>query len=127
MNIAEEIYQHAKQLPTDKALEVLNFITTIETENTVSTGESSGSNSQSLHRKVFAHRFVVDNVELPVRDDLYEHPFFGMNRMETKNALPTSESPNDILEFLQTLPVTNTRSDAEINQAFQSIRDEWQP
>jgi hypothetical protein len=33
MNIAEEIYQHAKQLPTDNALEVLNFITTIETQN----------------------------------------------------------------------------------------------
>jgi hypothetical protein len=33
MNIAEEIYQHAKRLPSDKALEVLNFITAIETQN----------------------------------------------------------------------------------------------
>lgn len=56
MNIAEEIYQHAKQLPTDKALEVLKFIATIEV--------------------------IVDNVDLSVKDNLCEHPFFGMNRDE---------------------------------------------
>lgn len=56
MNIAEEIYQHAKQLPTDKALEVLKFIATIEV--------------------------IVDNVDLSVKDNLCEHPFFGMKRDE---------------------------------------------
>ena len=25
-----------------------------------------------VKRKVYAHRFIVDNVELPARDDLYE-------------------------------------------------------
>ncbi len=73
MNIAEEIYQHAKQLPSDKALEVLKFIATIE----------------------------------------------------AKNILSTHESTNELLEFLQTLPIAQSRSDAEINQEFQSIRDEW--
>lgn len=39
---------------------------------------------------------------------------------------PTPNPTGDILEFLETLPVTHTRSDMEINQTFQSIRDEWQ-
>lgn len=75
MDVAETIYQHAKQLPVDKALEVLEFIAFLETK------------------------------KLPADPN----------------------SINDTLEFLQTLPVTRTRSDAEINQTFQSIRDEWQP
>ncbi len=82
MNIAEEIYQHAKQLPMDKALEVLKFIATVEIETTVSAGESSDSHPQSAHCKIFAHRSVVDNVDLSVKDNLCEHPFFGMNRDE---------------------------------------------
>lgn len=75
MDIAETIYQHAKQLPIDKALEVLQFITSLETQSA-----SSISN----------------------------------------------QSTNDMREFLQTLPVTNARSDDEINRAFQALRDEWQ-
>ena len=80
MNIVEEIYQHAKQLPTDKALEILNFITAIETQN-----------------------------QAPILKSLTTQEF----------------QENALLEFLQTLPVAQNRSDAEINQEFQSIRNEW--
>ena len=80
MNVAEEIYQHAKQLPTDKALEVLNFITAIETQNRAPILKS------------------------PTTQEFQE---------------------NALLEFLQTLPVAQNRSAAEINQEFQSIRNEW--
>ncbi len=45
---------------------------------------------------------------------------------ETKNnKLETKQPDNEMLEFMQNLPVLKKRSDQEINQAFQSMRDEW--
>ncbi|MDD5578865.1 MAG: hypothetical protein PHY16_06230 [Methylobacter sp.] len=47
--------------------------------------------------------------------------------IETKNnAFENEKSANDLLEFIQNLPVHNKRRDMEINQAFQALRDEWQ-
>jgi len=74
MNIAETIYQHVKIMPVDKALEVLQFITEIETKS---------------------------------------------------NTLETKQPETEMLEFMQNLPLFKKRSDQEINQAFQSMRDEW--
>ncbi|KOR28416.1 hypothetical protein TI04_11035 [Achromatium sp. WMS2] len=74
MNIAETIYQHVKIMPPTEALEVLQFISFIETKNR-----------------------TLDNIQ----------------------------PENDILEFIQTCPAAKTRSDIEINEAFQSLRDEW--
>lgn len=75
MNIAETIYQHVKIMPTAKALEVLQFIAFIETQNN------------------------------PVENEKYD---------------------NNVLNFIQNMPVNNKRSDKEINQAFQTLRDEWE-
>lgn len=33
---------------------------------------------------------------------------------------------NDILEFINLLPIATNRTDTEINSAFQALRDEWQ-
>ena len=76
MNIAETIYQHVKVMPTAKALEVLQFIASIETKNNL------------------------------------------LELLKTEN--------NDVLEFIKNLPVHKKRSDMEINQAFQLLRDEWE-
>ncbi len=47
--------------------------------------------------------------------------------IETKNnSIENAKSDNEVLEFLQNLPVINKRSDKEINQAFQALRDEWE-
>jgi hypothetical protein len=47
--------------------------------------------------------------------------------IETKNnPLENAESDNDLLEFIQHLPATKKRSDVEINQSFQALRDEWE-
>lgn len=47
--------------------------------------------------------------------------------IETKNNLiENEESNNDVLKFIQKLPVNNKRSDEEINQAFQTLRNEWE-
>lgn len=47
--------------------------------------------------------------------------------IETKNnPIENEKSENDVLEFIQKLPVNNKRSDREINQAFQALRDEWE-
>ncbi len=75
MDIAETIYQHVKIMPMSKALEVLQFVTFIETKN----------------------------------------PPFENRKQE-----------NDILEFIKMLPTSKNRSDIEINQSFQSLRDEWE-
>ncbi len=75
MNIAETIYQHVKMMPMSKALEVLQFVSFLETKK----------------------------------------PFFNNIKPE-----------NDILEFINNLPFESNRSDREINQSFQSLRDEWE-
>jgi hypothetical protein len=47
--------------------------------------------------------------------------------IETKNnPIENENSENDVLEFIQNMPVNNKRSDREINQAFQALRDEWE-
>ena len=47
--------------------------------------------------------------------------------IETKNNLPENvQSENELLEFIQHLPVSGQRSDLEINQSFQALRDEWE-
>lgn len=46
--------------------------------------------------------------------------------IETKNnTLETQQSENELLEFIQNLPTFKKRSDQEISQTFQSMRDEW--
>lgn len=46
--------------------------------------------------------------------------------IETKDTVfENNQLENDLLEFIQKLPVNNGRSDLEINQAFQDLRDEW--
>jgi hypothetical protein len=74
MNIADIIYQHVKTMPINQALEVLQFITVIETKTDTS---------------------------------------------------KTEQPTDDILEFIKNLPVHRKRSDLEIHQAFQTLRDEW--
>ena len=47
--------------------------------------------------------------------------------IETRNKpVENSESNKDILEFIENLSVTQKRTDLEINQDFQALRDEWQ-
>lgn len=47
--------------------------------------------------------------------------------IETKNHLiKTGNHDNEILEFIKNLPVERKRTDIEINQSFQSLRDEWE-
>ncbi len=47
--------------------------------------------------------------------------------LETKpDTLAQPVSENQMLEFMQNLPVGN-RTDAEINTDFQALRDEWNP
>lgn len=47
--------------------------------------------------------------------------------IETKNnPLENVKPENDVLEFIQKLPIAKKRTDIEINQAFQSLRDEWE-
>lgn len=75
MNIAETIYQHVKMMPMSKALEVLQFVTFLETN---------------------------------------------------KPHLENIKQENDILEFIKMLPISKNRSDIEINQSFQALRDEWE-
>ena len=44
--------------------------------------------------------------------------------IETKSG-PDSAIENDMVDFMQNLPIHEKRSDLEINQRFQSLRDEW--
>ena len=45
--------------------------------------------------------------------------------LETKPDVIANEAEaNEVLEFIQSLPIGN-RSDAEINNDFQALRDEW--
>lgn len=47
--------------------------------------------------------------------------------IETKNnPIENEKYDNDVLEFIQNMPVNNKRSDKEITQAFQTLRDEWE-
>ncbi|MDD2725512.1 MAG: hypothetical protein PHH59_16010 [Methylovulum sp.] len=47
--------------------------------------------------------------------------------LETKPDVIAKDNPaNEALEFIQNLPV-GQRTDAEINNHFQALRDEWQP
>jgi hypothetical protein len=47
--------------------------------------------------------------------------------IETKNNLFETVIPDsNMLEFIQKSPITKNRTDIEINQAFQSLRDEWE-
>jgi hypothetical protein len=34
--------------------------------------DSAPSIAQAVRKKVYAHRFVVDNIELPAREELYD-------------------------------------------------------
>ena len=46
--------------------------------------------------------------------------------LETKKDITVTETEaNDVLEFMQNLPLGH-RTDAEINNAIQALRDEWQ-
>ncbi len=58
MNIAEEIYQHAKRLSPDNALKVLNFIATIETQN-------RSPIRKSLTTQEFIERFAGSMPDFP--------------------------------------------------------------
>ncbi len=50
-----------------------------------------------------------------------------INFIETQPiSIANAKPKNDILEFINHLPVAKTRTDAEINSAFQALRDEWQ-
>ncbi|MGZ4953747.1 MAG: DUF2281 domain-containing protein [Methylobacter sp.] len=45
--------------------------------------------------------------------------------LETKpDAIADNADENEVLEFMQSLPI-GKRSDAEINNDFQALRDEW--
>lgn len=47
--------------------------------------------------------------------------------IETKdNTLENEKPDSDLLGFIINLPAHNKRSDMKINQAFQSLRDEWE-
>lgn len=47
--------------------------------------------------------------------------------IETKNNAIENEKPeNDVLDFIKNLPDSKKRTDLEINQAFQALRDEWE-
>jgi hypothetical protein len=47
--------------------------------------------------------------------------------IETKNnPIENAKSENEMLEFIKNMPVSKKRSDREINQAFQALRDEWE-
>lgn len=48
--------------------------------------------------------------------------------IETKHNPPENniQPENELLEFIQHLPVSGQRSDLEINQSFQALRDEWE-
>lgn len=47
--------------------------------------------------------------------------------IETKHNPPENSQPeNELLEFIQHLPVSGQRSDLEVNQSFQALRDEWE-
>jgi hypothetical protein len=47
--------------------------------------------------------------------------------LETKQDTPASNAcENEVLEFIQSLPI-GKRSDTEINNDFQALRDEWNP
>ncbi len=46
--------------------------------------------------------------------------------LETKKDITVTETEaNDVLEFMQNLPLGH-RTDAEINNAIQALRNEWQ-
>ena len=47
--------------------------------------------------------------------------------IETKdNTLENEKPDSDLLGFIKNLPAHNKRSDMEINQEFQCLRDEWE-
>ena len=44
---------------------------------------------------------------------------------KTSAPVETPTMKNELLEFIQTLPIKKNRTDAEINQTFQALRNEW--